>query len=275
MSSHQAGVAAGVPPVEDTAAAGRVLRSLRAARVLLHIGTGFALALAVGAFLPQRLVPRHRPLVRRAARWWLARLTRVLRVEASVVGTPVRQPALYVSNHVSWLDIPVLGGLTGVHFLSKAEVGEWPLIGPLATAAGTLYIRRGHGQVRERARQIGEHIACGRPVLVFPEGTTTDGRDVRGFHAPLFSAACDGGHPVQPVAIRYLDERGGLHPWVPFIGEDEFTGHLWRLLGAGPIRVEVHFLPAIGLPVHGAGSADHRELAARAHAAVRQVIVPA
>lgn len=240
-------------------------RSLRAARVLLHIGSGFVLAAASGAF-----VAPHRPLARRAARWWLGRLNRVLRVETVVHGAPPALPALYVANHVSWLDIPVLGGLSSVHFLAKAEVARWPLIGPLATAGGTLYIQRGQGQVRQRTRDIAAHLDAGRSILVFPEGTTTDGSTVRSFHSPLFAAATADGHRIQPVAIRYLDDQGRPHREVPFVGDDEFTGHLWRLLGSRHIRVDVHFLAPIP-----AADRDPRELAVTAQAAIQAVVAAA
>lgn len=238
-------------------------RGWRLVRVVMHIGTGFGLALVTGAvFAPDR------PLVRRAARWWLHRLTRILQVEIVLRGAPASEPALFVANHVSWLDIPVLGGALPVNFLSKAEVGRWPVIGQLVTAAGTLYIQRGQGQVRERARQIAAHIGSGRPVLVFPEGTTTDGRDVRIFHPPLFAAATEGAHAVQPVALRYVDMNGELHPRVPFVGDDEFHVHLWQLLAEDRIRVEVQFLP----PVATAGR-EHRAVAAEAHARVRAAVL--
>lgn len=238
-------------------------RPLRVAHVVAHIATGFVVAFAVGAFFVQ-----HRPVQRRAARWWLGRLTRVLDMDITVTGQPVDVPALFVANHVSWLDIPVLGGLHGVHFLSKEEVGRWPLIGRLATAAGTIYIRRGGGQVRQRTRQIAGHVAAGRSILVFPEGTTTRGHDVRDFHSPLFAAATDGDHPVQPVALRYRDESGAPHALAPFVDDDEFHVHLWRLLLEDRVRVEVVFLPALR-----PGAGDHRELASLAHAAVRGAVV--
>ncbi|MFP5441683.1 MAG: lysophospholipid acyltransferase family protein, partial [Gammaproteobacteria bacterium] len=101
-------------------------RVWRLLRVVMHIGTGFGLALVTGAvFSP------HRPVVRNAARWWLRRLTRILQVEIVMHGAPATGPALFVANHVSWLDIPVLGGALPVNFLSKAEVGRWPVIGQL------------------------------------------------------------------------------------------------------------------------------------------------
>lgn len=238
-------------------------RGWRLLRVVIHIGTGFALALVTGAvFSP------HRPVVRHAARWWLRRLTRILQVEIVMHGAPATEPALFVANHVSWLDIPVLGGALPVNFLSKAEVGRWPVIGQLVTAAGTLYIQRGQGQVRERARQIAGHIGSGRPVLVFPEGTTTDGADVRSFHSPLFAAATEGGHAVQPVALRYAGINGERHSSVPFVGDDEFHLHLWQLLAEDVIRVDVHFLPLVQ-----AAGRDHRAVAAEAHARVRAVVL--
>lgn len=237
------------------------MRSLRALRVLLHIFTGFFLALVTGAFWSSP----YRPAVRRVKLWWLGKLVRILRLDVRVFGTPSPQGALYVSNHVSWLDIPVLGSISSVSFLSKAEVADWPLIGRLATVAGTLYIRRGQGEVRQRARQIGKYIDTGRSVLVFPEGTTTDGVDVRAFHAPLF-AAVNGGHPVQPVAIRYRGADGKPDRLAPFIGDDEFTEHLWHLLGADRIRVEVHYLPVLsgGAPLL---------LAQAAQASVRAAVI--
>lgn len=253
-----------------------IRRPVRALRIVAHIGAGFVIAFFIGALFPlqRSQQPQHRPLLRRATRWWLVRLTRLLNLDIEVTGAPVDRPALYVSNHVSWLDIPVLGAAASVHFLSKAEVADWPLIGRLATAAGTLYIRRGHGQVRERARALAAHLDAGHAIAVFPEGTTTDGHDVRNFHAPLFAAATgsdngadSAGHTVQPVAIRYLDAHGAPHALAPFIGDDEFHHHLWRLLGEERIRVRVHFLA----PLAGAGR-DHKAVAAEAHAGVRAAV---
>lgn len=235
-----------------------VRRAIRALRVVVHIGLGFVISGATGAlFFQNRLLPRQ------TVRWWLLRLTKVLNLEIHAHGVPVDAPALYVANHISWVDIAVLGGYAPVTFLAKSEVASWPLIGRLATAAGTLYIRRGKGEVRERARQIARHISEGRSVLAFPEGTSTDGTSVLKFHSPLFSAAADHGHTVQPVAIRYINSAGAHNTAVPFIGDDEFHTHLWRLLGEDRIRVEVLFLP----PLQAEGG-DHRSLAITAHTAV-------
>lgn len=208
-------------------------------RVLLHIVWGFVLALVTGLFWSTPST-RHRRIATR----WLQGLSSVLNLQVERVGEPAATPALWVSNHVSWMDIPVLGGVAPVGFLSKAEVAKWPLIGRLAKAGGTLFIQRGSGDsVRVRDQMCGE-LAAERNVLFFPEGTTTDGHRVSRFFPKLFEAAVLSDRPVQPMVICYrLGEE--LHPWAPFIGDDDLVAHLLHILAGEPIRVQVAFLPLI------------------------------
>ena len=116
----------------------------------------------------------------------------------------MRPGSLLVANHISWVDIFVINALAPSAFISKAEVREWPLIGWLAARNETVFLRRGS---RGHARQVNAEIAAlldaGRTVAVFPEGTTTDGSRVLGFHAALLQPALSAGHPVQPVALSY------------------------------------------------------------------------
>lgn len=202
--------------------------------VLLHIGYGLWLALRLRA-----VQAPHSAAVRDAARQWAAQLLGLLRVEVVWFGPAPQPGAFLASNHVSWLDIPVLCAQGDVHFLSKAEVRDWPLIGRLAQAAGTLFIRRGSGESRLKAEEIAAHLRAGRTICVFPEGTTTDGCSVRRFFRPLFAAPVLAAAPVQPVALRYRDEQGHLDSQVPFIGDDAFHSHLWALLLRDRIRVSV------------------------------------
>jgi 1-acyl-sn-glycerol-3-phosphate acyltransferase len=101
---------------------------------------------------------------------------------------------LWVSNHVSWTDIPLLGMLTPLSFLSKAEVRHWPVAGWLAEKAGTLFIRGG-GDGQRLREQISGQLEQRQPLLIFPEGTTTDGRSLRTFHGRLLAGAIDHGTP--------------------------------------------------------------------------------
>lgn len=155
-------------------------------------------------------------------------------------GETCRQTALYVSNHVSWIDIPVLGGLTPLKFLSKAEVSRWPIIGWLATQAGTLFIERGAGKAYQCQQEIARTLTGGHSVLVFPEGTTTAGLTVLPFHGRLLHAARNAGVAIQPISIGYL-RNGQPDPLAPFIDDDEFQLHLIRLLRQPAVRIVVTF----------------------------------
>jgi 1-acyl-sn-glycerol-3-phosphate acyltransferase len=203
----------------------------------VHIITGFAAALACGALFVQ-----YREYQQPVIRWWHRRLCRIVGLDIRVHGAPVDGTALWISNHVSWLDIPVLGSQYPVYFLSKAEVADWPLIGSLAKAAGTLFIKRGSGDSNKVADQLGEHLQARRNVIFFPEGTTTDGHTVKRFFSKLFAASRPD-VPIQPVMICYRDDDG-LHPYAPFIGDDEFFAHILDMLKSEPLVVEIKVLPA-------------------------------
>ncbi|PPI84002.1 1-acyl-sn-glycerol-3-phosphate acyltransferase [Marinobacter maroccanus] len=155
-------------------------------------------------------------------------------------GSPSDDTVLFVSNHISWSDIPILGSLAPIRFLSKAEVGQWPVIGWLARQAGTLFIRRGGGQARRVRDQIIENLQAGENVLVYPEGTTSAGLTVLPFHGLLLKAAPESKTPVQPVTIAYR-RNGRPDHLAPFIGEDEFHSHLLRMLRQPSARVDVVF----------------------------------
>lgn len=221
------------------------LRSvLRVARVLLVIVAGLALGSLV-ATLERLRLGGSIGLRQRCSRWFMARLSNALPFRVTVHGELPREPMLWVCNHVSWTDIPLLGQLTPLSFLSKAEVRHWPVAGWLAEKAGTLFIRRGGGDAQRLRQQISEQLGEQRPLLIFPEGTTTDGRTLRTFHGRLLAGAIDRGTPLQPVAIQYL-RAGQPDPIAPFIGDDDLVSHLLRLFGQDRGEVVIHLLAPIG-----------------------------
>lgn len=235
--------------------------SLRLAHLLLVIACGALLAGVVS--LCERLV-RHdlMALRQRLTRWFLARLSGALPFRVRVEGELPAQPMLWVANHVSWTDIPLLGALQPISFLSKAEVRTWPLAGWLAHKAGTLFIRRGSGDSNLVGQQLGRHLQRGRHLLIFPEGTTTDGLGLRTFHGRLLASAIDSGVPLQPVAIRYL--RGGQPcPVAPFVGDDDMLSHLLRLLRSQAGEVQIQLLAPIA-----SNSASRNELARQAQSRI-------
>jgi len=244
----------------------RLLGAWRAARLGLHLLAG---ALLTALFHRPHGSGVKRRVNQNLVMWWHRRLCRVIGLDLQVRGTPVCGGALLVANHVSWLDIPVLGSLCRTGFLSKAEVRQWPVVGWMAAAAGTAFIRRGGHQTADIRGQLASHITGGGRVALFPEGTTTEGGAVGPFYPRLFAAALDANAQVQPVAIRYFSGES-LDPVAPFVDDESFGRHLWRVLGHRIDRVEVVFCPPLQ-PPHG----DRRQLAEAARKAIVDALPPA
>lgn len=191
---------------------------------------------------------------------WLRDINSIINLEVHQHGTPFELPALYVSNHISWLDIPVVGGQVPISFLSKYEVQSWPVIGWLTKQSGTLFIKRGNdGAARQALHEIEQHLTAGQHILIFPEGTTTNGTLVRIFHPRLFAVAIEQGIAVQPVAIEYTDLNGNPSEIVPFVDGMAFIRNLWQILGEPGFLAKVHFLP----PITETSSQQRKVLAAR------------
>jgi 1-acyl-sn-glycerol-3-phosphate acyltransferase len=220
-------------------------------RIAEHLLTGAALAVVVatGQGLGCRI-----SWLDALVRWWYRRLLRCLDVSVQADGA-VAGTTLLVANHISWLDIPVIGSQGNMRFLSKAEVRRWPLIGWMSELAGTVFIARGANRVGDVIEGVCTRIQAGQPVVIFPEGTTSDGRHVRRFHPRLFAICQQTGLSVQPVALRYGSGREP-DPVAPFVGDDTLAAHLWRLLRHPGLDVRVSFLTPI--PV---AALDRRRLA--------------
>jgi len=237
-------------------------RLLRVAAALL-LGLLLAAALGLGERFALRASLQRR---QQLTRWFMIRLAAALPYRVSIIGELPAQPMLWVANHVSWCDIPLLGMLRPLSFLAKAEVARWPVLGWLARQAGTLFIRRGAGDAAQINQQLTNHLTQGRHLLIFPEGTSTDGNSVRTFHPRLFACAIEAGCAVQPVAIRYL-RNGKPDTVAPFIGDDELPAHLRRLLAGDVAEVEIHLLAPI--PV---ASLSRRDLAEQAQRAIERAL---
>jgi 1-acyl-sn-glycerol-3-phosphate acyltransferase len=252
-------------PITDLVAEPSVpwlLRLARMARVIVHCAYGLAIA---ALFVP-RLSDAARDRARRA---WSSQPLRVLRVETRLQGdldAPGR--TLLVGNHVSWLDIVVLHSLRPARFVAKAELAAWPIVGRLMRSEGTLFIdRRRRQDVRRVGLQVGRALESGHTVVVFPEGTTTDGRQVLPFRSALLQPASDVGAILLPIALCYRGP-GGLHSTrAPFIGDDAFVSSLWRICGARSLRVDVKVANRIE-----AGGRRRDDLAREAREAIRQML---
>ncbi|MGC8697703.1 MAG: lysophospholipid acyltransferase family protein [Halothiobacillus sp.] len=210
--------------------------------------------LARGVWLTHR-ASHHPPAVHaQRVQNWLAHVLIILNIQVVIEGEPPTECGhLWLANHVSWLDIPLLGGLVPrTVFLAKAEIREWPLIGRLATQAGTLFMLRGTGSGQAQ-HALTQGLKRNQHVVIFPEGTTTVGLAVKRFHARLIQTALDVPVPVQPVALRYITPDGRLDRRAAYIDNDSLITSLWRILRAKKIQVRVRFLESI--PVQPARTA--------------------
>jgi 1-acyl-sn-glycerol-3-phosphate acyltransferase len=210
-----------------------------------------------------RLIGLRSPWPRRWLTWvgWSAGL------RVRVRGRPLASHVLFVSNHLSWLDIMAVAGPTGAAFVSRGDVANWPLAGWLATLNDTIFVERAERKaVRGQADTLRSALASGRPVAMFPEATTEGGEEVLPFRASLFASLLPPlpGVRLQPVAIDY----GRAAPDIAWIGDEPAGSNAKRVLSrAGTIAITLSFLE----PIDPARVQDRKALAQLA----RQEIVDA
>lgn len=217
-----------------------------------------------------------RPRTRQERADWLHRLCeralRRLGVVIDVKGVFPSRGAV-ISNHLSYLDIIVYAAIHRCVFVSKAEVGKWPVIGWMTTMSGTVYVERGHGGSAMRAREgMQETVDDGLPVVFFPEGTTSSGEGLLKFHGGLLSQALASGAAVTAAFVRYrigegnppeMTVRDDVHYW----GDGNMWKHIFRFMALKDVRAEVHF--ADGPIVFKSTAGQRKQAAAEACEAVK------
>lgn len=237
-------------------------------------GAAFIPVIAWGVLLTSGLLlvrpfgPRLRDrLLQPVARHWFRLVLRVMGVRQHVSGTPADGPVLVAANHVSWLDIVVLGSHLGSCFVSKSEVAAWPLVGWLARQGGTLFIHRGRHDSAERiAHDMTGRLLRGHRVLFFPEGTTSDGMSVKRFKNRLFQPAVQINAPVQPVALAYVRGPEAVDP-VAYIGGMSMAASVRGVLARRRTEVAVRWCEAFST-----AGLERRDVAAMAEARVMQAL---
>lgn len=238
----------------------RVTQRLLRLLGLILIGVGFGTVIILDA---DRFLPRER-----INQWWQRRLLKILGIRLRIHGRPLRAPHLTVSNHVSWLDIPVLAAAEPMRFVSKAEVARWFVAGRLADAAGTLYLKRGAGGTKLLIDTMAKQLQKSS-IAFYPEGTTTEGDRLLRFQPRLFAAAIQGHCLVQPVAVCYGLSLSGKNV-APFIGDDALTSHVFRLLREPFLTVDLYYLR----PLDPTVDSDRSSLAQKAQAMIAEVVTP-
>jgi 1-acyl-sn-glycerol-3-phosphate acyltransferase len=179
-------------------------------------------------------------------------------------------PTLFVCNHVSYLDIEVLGGLIPGCFVAKAEVATWPFFSTLAKAQRTIFVERRSNKTSSSRDAMMQRLNTGDNLMLFPEGTSSDGTRVLPFRSALFAVAQlrrdDRPIAVQPVAISYtrLDGIPLGRYWRPlfaWFGDLDLVPHLWQMVCLGETQAVVTFFPPIDIDRLG----DRKKLAEYCH----------
>ena len=229
----------------------------------VHILRGFALLATV---FPRATPKKRNQLVRAWGHHILRIFAMSLTVEKPYDFDPTAGKRLLIGNHVSWIDIYVLQALTAARFVAKSELAAWPVLGHLIARSGTVFIERGKRSDTRRINQtIMDRLDEDTTIGVFPEGTTTDGRDVLKFHANLLQAALDCGAEIVPFCLRYTDAQGHYTDIPAYHGDQTFWESIKQMLRAKRLRCELTFFA----PLVQDGR-SRRELAAAAEAMVRE-----
>ncbi|MCT9009229.1 lysophospholipid acyltransferase family protein [Streptomyces rhizosphaerihabitans] len=224
-------------------------------------------ALLVVVVLGVALIPlAGRLRAERRDRWirrWCLAVVHTAGVRTRITGTALPTGGvLIVSNHVSWLDIPLLAAVRPARMVAKTEVRGWPVVGGLAARGGTLFIDRDRLRALPgTVERIAGTLRGGSAVAAFPEGSTWCGRAQGRYRRALFQAALDAGVPVQPVRIQYRSvyrsAEGAASTAPAFVGEDSLLASLWRVVSARGLVAEVVLRPALTPGPH----TDRRTLA--------------
>lgn len=253
------------------------------ARAALVLGSFMALTLPL---MPvQALLLKASPkAARRFPHWYHRRVCRLLGIRLRIEGRLVTDaPVLVVANHTSWLDIPVISAVAPVSFVAKKEVAGWPFVSWLARLQRTVFVdRTRRTSVGETAGEMVGRLERGDAIVLFAEGTSSDGNRVLPFKTSLLAAAkpsagtgvSDSPAKVQTLALVYTHVHGvplgrsdrSLTGWY---GDMEMAGHAWQLLAAGPIDVSIR----LGEPVPLDSFASRKDLARFSEAAIRSDVV--
>ena len=226
---------------------------------------------------------------RRFPNWYHRQVCRLIGVRLTIEGALAQdRPVLLVSNHTSWLDIPVLSAVAPVSFVAKKEVARWPFVSWLAKLQRSVFVdRERRSAVGATTNEIMARLGSGDTVVLFAEGTSSDGNRVLPFKTSLFAAAkppakvaeAGGGAGtsnvvVQTLSLVYTRLHGvpinrWARPVVGWFGDMEMQSHAWALLKAGPLDVRIR----IGDPIPLDSFADRKDLARRSEAEIRENVV--
>lgn len=217
--------------------------------------------------------PRFARCIPRTHHWLAARVVGLcVRGEGEIA---TGKSIFFVSNHVSYFDIIALGSILQGNFVAKSDVATWPIFGPLARLCGTLFIERRSTGAIKQVDIIRSRLERGDSLIVFPEGTSSDGSRVLPFKSTLFAAVEGKAIIVQPISIHYSRLNGmpigrAYRPFYAWYGDMDLAPHLWSALSLGVAEVVIRF----HAPVRASTFSDRKTLAKYCHAQISRGLGP-
>jgi 1-acyl-sn-glycerol-3-phosphate acyltransferase len=183
---------------------------------------------------------------------WENGFCKIFGIKVEIKGTPyLESQTIYISNHISYLDIPAIASILKASFVAKSDVEKWPILGFLSKLQQTAFISRRSSQVKKGKYDLSNMLKEGKSLIIFPEGTSSDGQEVLPFKSSLFSIALE--HEtanelyIQPMTIRLLEANGkdattqelrDLYAWH---GDMTLAPHLWAFLKSSGAKVSITF----------------------------------
>lgn len=237
---------------------------LRLLRLLLHLTWG---VLSTALVLPRLSEANREQRIQR----WSAEFLHILNIRVALHGQVPEASTcntLFIANHISWIDIWAIKQGHAINFVAKSEVRNWPVIGWLAEKTGTLFIERARRHDTGRtASSMEKGLLKGQCLCLFPEGTTTNGTELKPFKTGLLQAAINAESMVWPIAIRYLNHDGSINTLVAYDGDITLWQSVWSVLRQKEIMVELHFAPPIA-----ANAQERRHLSHQARHAISSLL---
>lgn len=219
-------------------------RYFRVARIATHTCVGLVVASVLFPFAGNQIKSR-------LIQWWCTGLLTAFNIEVKKTGLPpsentVLTNTMFVANHVSWSDIHALNSVIPLRFIAKSEIKNWPIFGYLVSKANTLFIDRSKKQDAKRTIDIAyASLQSGDNLCLFPEGTTTDGTEMKPFKSSLIQAAILAKSPIWPVALHYPNADSSINTQIAYAGETTLVESMRSMLLQKKPVIVLHFLAPI------------------------------
>lgn len=239
-------------------------------RISLHTLLGLAIASILFPFTGNQIKAK-------LIQWWCSKLLAAFNIQVEVVGSPPTSTTfssntMLVANHISWSDIHALNSLVPLRFIAKSEIKNWPIFGYLVSKANTLFIDRSKRQDAKRTIDIAyTSLQNGDNLCFFPEGTTTDGTEIKPFKSSLIQAAILAKSTIWPVAIHYPKPDGSINTKIAYAGETTLVESMHSMLLQKEPVIVLHFLTPISPSEYA--DMDRRSLTLHIESLIRKQLV--